>query len=203
MTRKRAFNERILHVYEGAAGSLAADRQTRTLPVVLAEIFFIGGWIISSIKAAASDPSPTNWVNVEAQSIAISALYLWVTSTVVLGSLIGASQTEDAIPRILHTFEYDILALRGRANNRPSFQKRVEGGWCKRNIDRAIHGGTYSWRPMKWRASHGPRSPRKTTFAYFFIATFFTGCSFLMSAILSYLVSPRGWSCRHIPESIV
>ncbi|KAF1921844.1 hypothetical protein BDU57DRAFT_64211 [Ampelomyces quisqualis] len=203
MTRKRGFEDRIRHVYEEAAGSLAGDRQTRTLPVVLAEIFFIGGWIVSLIKAAGSEPSPTNWVNVEAQSIAISALYLWVTSAVVLGSVIGASQTEDAVPRILHTLEHDILALRGLANSRPSFEKRVDGGWCKRNIDRAIHGGTYSWRPMKWRAGYGPRGPRNAIFAYFAAATLFVGCSFLVSAILSYLVAPRGWSCRHIPESIV
>jgi hypothetical protein len=115
-------DNRIRHIYEETAGSLASDRQTRILPVVLAELVFIGGWVISLIKAASSEPNPTNWVNVEAQSIAISALYLWITSTVVIASLIGASQSEDSIPRILHGFEYQMKALGGGCEWQPSLQ---------------------------------------------------------------------------------
>lgn len=204
MRRKAQFKDEIRHIYEETAASLAADRQTRTLPVVIAELFFIGGWVISLIKASSSEPNPTNWVNVEAQSIAISALYLWVTSTVVLASFIGASQTEDAVPRILHGFEYQLAAFHSGRDRRPSMNERVDTDWCRRSIIRAVCGGTYSWRPMKWKGGRGAclRSTRDLI-GYSCIATLFIGCSLLVSVILSYLVSPRGFSCRHIAEIMV
>lgn len=203
MKTRGRFEHEIRHIYDEAAGSLAADRQTRILPVFLAELFFIGGWVISLIKAASSEPSPTNWVNVEAQSIAISALYLWVTSTVGLASVIGASQTEDAIPRILQTFEYNLSAFVGPQNRRPSMRRRLELCWCKRSIDRALCGGTYSWRPLRWHTGSQLGWITRSAVAFSVVALVFVGCSFLISATLSYLVSPRGFSCRHIPEIIV
>jgi len=204
MSRRRDFNDEIRHIYEETAGSLAADRQTRSLPVVLAELFFIGGWVISLIKAAASEPGPTNWVNVEAQSIAISALYLWVTSTVVIASLIGASQTEDSIPRILHDLEFKLDTLQDEPARRPSLAQRAAMKWCKGSRERAMNGGVYSWRPTKWKRG-GSRCETKNSdlFLYCSVGTMFVGCSFFISATLSYLVSPQGFSCRHIPESIV
>ncbi|KAF2833562.1 hypothetical protein CC86DRAFT_11647 [Ophiobolus disseminans] len=204
MTQKQNFDNDVRHIYEETAGSLAADRQTRILPVALAELFFIGGWVISLIKAASSEPGPTNWVNVEAQSIAISALYLWVTSTVVIASLIGASQTEDAIPRILHALEYQLATFQTDTSRRPSIAERIEISWCRRSIDRAVHGGAYSRRPMKWKAEYEACNvsiPALVTFSS--IAAAFVGSSFFVSATLSYLVSPQGFNCRHIPESIV
>lgn len=198
MKSQERFEDEIRHIYGEAAGALAADRQTRILPVFLAELFFIGGWVISLIKAASSEPNPTNWVNVEAQSIAISALYLWVTSTVVLASVIGASQTEDAIPRILQTFEYNMSAFRGPQNRRPSIQRRLELSWCTRDIDRAICGGTYSWRPQRLHTSSHFSWIKRSV-----VAILFVSCSFVISATLSYMVSPRGFSCRHIPEIMV
>jgi hypothetical protein len=204
MTREQNLDNGIRHIYEETAGSLAADRQTRTLPVVLAELFFIGGWVISLIKAASSEPGPTNWVNVEAQSIAISALYLWVTSTVTIASLIGASQTEDAIPRILHALEYQLATFQTETSRRPSIAERIKISWCRRSVDRAVHGGAYSWRPMKWKAVYKACNISTTALvAFSSIAATFVGCSFFISATLSYLVTPRGFNCRHIPESIV
>ncbi|KAF1849773.1 uncharacterized protein K460DRAFT_360626 [Cucurbitaria berberidis CBS 394.84] len=200
MRGKPSFDSEIRHIYEETAGSLAADRQTRTLPVVIAELFFIGGWVISLVKAASSEPNPTNWVNVEAQSIAISALFLWVTSAVVIASVIGASQTEDAVPRILHAFEYHISAFLGGRARRPSIQERIETTWCRKSIDRAVHGGTYSWRPTKWKEDW-PKS--SVLFAYAAIGTILVSSSFFISALLSYLVSPKGFNCRHIPEAMV
>jgi hypothetical protein len=203
MKRKANFRDEIRHVYEETAASLAADRQTRTLPVVLAELFFIGGWVISLIKAASSEPNPTNWVNVEAQSIAISALYLWVTSTVVLASFIGASQTEDAMPRLLHGFEYHLAAFHTGRDRRPSMDERVDTNWCRRSVDRAVYGGTYSWRPMKWKIGPEACIRRRHLLVHSCIATLFVSCSLLVSAILSYLVPPQGLSCRHIAEIMV
>lgn len=204
MSERQACDVEVRHIYEETAGSLAADRQTRTLPVVLAELFFIGGWVISLIKAASSEPGPTNWVNVEAQSIAISALYLWVTSTVVIASLIGSSQTEDSIPRILHDLEYKLDTFQDKPARRPSIAQRVDVEWCKRSRERAINGGTYSWRPKKWKNGHNGCEVKKTgLFMSSSIGIMFVGCSFFISATLSYLVSPQGFSCRHVTESIV
>jgi hypothetical protein len=202
MKRKDNFDDDIRHIWEETAGALAADRQTRTLPVVLAEIIFIGGWIISLVKAASSEPGPTNWVNVEAQSIAISALYLWVTFTVVIGSLIGASQTEDSVPRILHSFEYQLAAFQGGSGRRPSMKARSDMMWCRRSTDRALHGGLYSWRPHKWRQGTF-NVEASAIFLYSCTAIAVVGSSLLISAVLSYLVAPQGFNCRHIPEALV
>jgi hypothetical protein len=73
------------YMYEETAYSLASDRSTKSLPVFFAETIFIGGWILALLKAASSDPSPSNWVPVEAHSVAFSGLYLWVTSAVIIG----------------------------------------------------------------------------------------------------------------------
>ncbi|CAO2658602.1 Nn.00g063250.m01.CDS01 [Neocucurbitaria sp. VM-36] len=204
MRRKPIFDADIRHIYEETAGSLAADRQTRTLPVVLAEFVFIGGWVISLVKATSSEPNPTNWINVEAQSIAISALFLWVTSAVVIASVIGASQTEDAVPRILHAMEYHLAAFRDERVRRPSIEARIETEWCRRSIDRAINGGTYAWRPIKWAESWTDSGVHVyALFTYTTIGTLVVGSSFFVSALLSYLVSPRGFNCRHIPEALI
>ncbi|KAF1839178.1 hypothetical protein BDW02DRAFT_615545 [Decorospora gaudefroyi] len=204
MRRQANFDNDIRYIYEEAAFSLAGDRQTRILPVVLSEILFIGGWVISLVKAASSEPGPTNWVNVEAQSIAISALFLWVTATVVIGSLIGASQTEDMVPRILHTMENDLGSFQGRNDRRPSTRERVETVWCPRSVHRARTGGTYSWRPDKWKGTRTKLGvSRAAVFASSLVAVIVVGISFSVAALLSYLVAPQGFSCRHIPETIV
>lgn len=204
MAEKANFDDHVRHIYEEAAGSLASDRQTRTLPVVMAELFFIEGWIVSLIKAAASEPGATNWVNVEAQSIAISALYLWVTSTVVIASLIGASQTENSIPRILHGVESQLAAFQNKDARWPSMVERIEISWCERTIDRAADGGTYSWKSLKWKNRHATLGiGRRTVTSCSSVATTFVACSFFFSATLSHLVSPREFNCRHIPEALV
>jgi hypothetical protein len=223
-------------ICEKTAGSLAADRQTRTLPVILSEVVFAGGWVISLVKAASSEPNPTNWVNVEAQSIAISALYLWATSAIVLGSLIGASQTEDSIPRILESFEQELGEIRidsrrqaccgPQCKCKPSendvteapavavglnfnqglqdVDELEETTWSRRSRDRAMNGGTYSWRPTKWdETGIELNTSGITLLGHSLIAILVVGSSFMISAILSFLVSPRGPSCRHIPETIV
>lgn len=195
--------------------------------MILSEVVFAGGWIISLVKAASSEPNPTNWVNVEAQSIAISALYLWATSAIVLGSLIGASQTEDSIPRILDSFEQQLEVARINLEQQPCCSARCEyvpsesnigaacaeengldpdqqTTWCRKSRDRAMNGGTYSWRPNKWNESAFVHdSSGSALFANSMTAIVVVGSSFMISAILSFLVSPRGPSCRHIPETLV
>lgn len=207
LVRTRCTADEVRNVYEETANALAADRSTKSLPVVFAEIIFIGGWLIALIKAASSDPSPTNWANVEAHSVAFSGLYLWVTSAVVIGSVIGASQTEGSIPRLLQGLEYHVSDIRGCRVRRPSAVDREETEWCKTSTDRAIHGGVHSWRPTKWK--HAPRDRFSirisigTLICFGIFSMLVVGVGLLTAAILSYYVPPRGPSCRHIPECLM
>ncbi|KAF2677268.1 hypothetical protein K458DRAFT_163206 [Lentithecium fluviatile CBS 122367] len=205
LSRHPNFEGEIRHIYEETASKLAADRQTRSLPVFIAELLFIGGWLIALLRAASSEPSPTNWPQVEAHSIAFSGLYLWVTSAVVAGSVIGASQTEGSIPRMLHGFEYQLKEFRGEAPaRRPSACYREETGWCKTGQERAIHGGVYSWRPIKWRDNlemFGIGIWSLVSFVAIAVAVLYA--SYFPAAILSYFVPPRGLGCRHIPETLM
>ena len=93
-----------MSVIRYAAELLAADRATKFLPIVAAQVIFIGAIAIAFAKTAASDansPNPTVFINVEAHSIAFSAQFFWVIPAVIMASVIGVSQTEHAIPRIL------------------------------------------------------------------------------------------------------
>ena len=56
--------------------------------------------------SAASISSDTLHINVEAHSIAYSALYFWIIPAVILSSVIGVSQTEASIPRILRRIQH-------------------------------------------------------------------------------------------------
>ena len=55
--------------------------------------------------SAASLYSSTVYINVEAHSIAFSALYFWIIPAVILSSVIGVSQTKVSIPRILSSIQ--------------------------------------------------------------------------------------------------
>ena len=96
------------------AQALAADRATKTLPVAAAQIFFIITIGVSLFRAAdvankkSSGFNTTIFINIEAFSVAFSALYFWIIPTVIFGSLIGVSQTEAAIPRILSRLQDDL-----------------------------------------------------------------------------------------------
>lgn len=170
----------------------------------VAEVFFIGGWLIAVLKAASSGPNPANWPNVELHSIAFSGMYLWVTSAVVLGSVIGASQTEGSIPRLLQAFEYDLMQFQGQLSRRPSATHREETGWCKKGIERAINGGLNNWRPRKWIGR--PSSPeinKRAPISFVAVALVFLGASYITAIVLSYYVPPRGLNCRHIPQTVM
>lgn len=154
------------------ARALAADRSTKLLPIIVAETLFIGAIAIALGKSASgarkTASSDTIFINVEAHSTAFSALYFWILPAVFLGALIGVSQTEAAIPRILKRFQADLdrlllsdqyklpdpsldevrLALPGKVDslNKCLMQDPV----------RIYHGGVYSWQPFKWQ-------PKETT----------------------------------------
>ncbi|KAF2635829.1 hypothetical protein P280DRAFT_510845 [Massarina eburnea CBS 473.64] len=200
------FEDDIRPVYEESADCLAADRQTKTLPVALAESFFIGGWVIALVKAASSEPNPTNWPNIEIHSVAFSGLYLWVASAVVVACFIGVSQTETSIPRLLQGMEYHLPETRARPEaRRPSLASRKETSWCVTGHERAIKGGLNSWRPNKWvkrqRQEFGISTLAMVGFVGAAMITVVT--SYATAIILSYYVPPQGPDCRHIPESLM
>ncbi|KAL8992638.1 MAG: hypothetical protein Q9169_006944 [Polycauliona sp. 2 TL-2023] len=153
------------------ARALAADRSTKLLPIIVAEFLFIatigigmGKTTSGARKRTSGDPL---FVNVEAHSVAFSALYFWILPAVFMGALIGVSQTEDAIPRILRRFQVDMERLLSTLGNQSSiatdevrlrlagevkilnecFEKDRE---IKRQ-ERMYKGGIYSWQPSKWQ----------------------------------------------------
>ncbi|KAL8869000.1 MAG: hypothetical protein Q9174_004600 [Haloplaca sp. 1 TL-2023] len=153
------------------ARALAADRSTKLLPIIVAETLFIGAIAVALGKSASgakkASSSDTVFINVEAHSTAFSALYFWILPAVFLGALIGVSQTENAIPRILKRFQVDLDRLLVLDQHKPldptldgirlALPRKIESlNQCLTKDDaRTYHGGVYSWQPSKWQ-------PKKT-----------------------------------------
>lgn len=110
-------------------------------------------------------------LNLEAHGVAFSALYFWILPAVFLGALIGVSQTEAAIPRILRRFQIDLDRLlspdRYKLSDASLDQVRLAlpgkvetlNRCLTRDQKRMYHGGIYSWQPSKWQ----PRNPVSST----------------------------------------
>ncbi|OCK80882.1 hypothetical protein K432DRAFT_404298 [Lepidopterella palustris CBS 459.81] len=179
--------------YEWAANSLAADRATRFFPIMFSEAGFIGSWVISLLRAAASKPNDGIWVNVEAHSIGFSALYLWVTSAVLLGSVIGVSQTEDAIPRILERFEEDLYKLH------PTEVQGIQD-WKIDRSHRIVHGGIFSWHPAKWKLNRKEGISLGASMMSYLVSFLIVGSGYLTAFTISWRVPPDGPTCRHVAE---
>ena len=112
-------------------------------------IITIGVSIFRTADVANSGSNAFNntiFVNVEVYSIAFSALYFWIIPTVVFASLIGVSQTEAAIPRILERFQDDL-------NHRKKLKNKISlPNACLADSERRkFHGGIYQWQPSKYR----------------------------------------------------
>lgn len=120
------------------------------------------GKTASAAKKIAS--SDTVFVNVEAHGTAFSALYFWILPAVFLGALIGVSQTEAAIPRILKRFQVDLDRLLSPAELNlsdaslddirlalPSSIRTLNDRCLSDDQRRIYHGGVYSWQPSKWQ----------------------------------------------------
>ena len=169
------------------ANALAADRATKFLPILVAQSFFIASVGIAIFRtAAAADSgasSDTVFINVEAHSIAFSALYFWIIPAVFLASAIGASQTKVAMPDILKTLEADektecpFVELNGEFNQR----------------SRIYCGGVYSWQPSRSQSVSGWRKP--VVFPYLIVVL-----GTITGVTISALVPPDGFDCRHIAQ---
>ena len=156
----------LLEICQKTGNALAADRSTKFFPVFVAELFFIGtiGIAFGRTESAAEGPNPTTYINIEAHSIAFSALYFWLIPAVLLASVIGVSQTENAYPRILRRLHEEI------ENKFPHWEEKhwdkslpknhVTSGDVERRPDAPIRecsGGIYTWQPTGAQPTMGAK----------------------------------------------
>ena len=162
------------------------------MPVIAAQVIFIGsiGIAFARTPKTASGPNPQSYINVETYSIAWSALYFWILLAVLLGSVIGVSQTEEAIPRILEQFQAEISAdLGGWKSDLPDTQSLDRR-------QRLLYGGLYSWLPT---GASGPILQQARSI-FLGLALFVWALCTFTSVFITYRVPPIGFGCRSIGE---
>jgi hypothetical protein len=179
--------------------------------VIVAQGIFIGSVAIAIIrtKALANLPNSQTYVNVEMYSIGFTALYFWVIFAVTLTSIIGTSQTADAIPNILSRFREDLC--------REFPLRNID---LPQNInadERHRRGGVYSWQPegaledvienaaavVQWvRAPTVPQFERRssTRVMHILLPLSIVSSGTIIGMILTSRVPPEGWSCRSDAE---
>jgi hypothetical protein len=196
-------------------GALAADRATRFLPVIVAEVLFIlvFGIAIYRIGSEGEQVPSTIFMNVEIHSIGFSALYFWLISAVVMTSVVGSSQTAEAIPRILERFRKD-LSNAGIILDLP--ERKFDESDAKA---RRIHGGIYTWQPSRKQRFRTARNNadkelehmEKRTgrlrdlrkgltgvwpIIYWALPVFIVVLAIMTGTLISIFVPPIGASCR-------
>lgn len=156
-------------VYQ-TAEALAADRATKFLPIITALSIFIGAVGIAIGKTASAGAfSQTIFINREAHGIASSSLYFWVIPAVFLSSVIGVSQTQAAIPRILRRMQDD-LRLLSLPQQEGTEAPNKDLGKLHERLDelnkhlkdeevRKFYGGIYSWQPAQWQWERSHENP--------------------------------------------
>lgn len=107
----------VRELFHDTARCLAADRCTKFLPVAFAQLTFIQSFAFAFYNVVRSAPISKELpsgraLNVEAFSIAYSVLFLWLIPVVYFGAIIGASQTEESIPRLLNSFRKQLLLMK-------------------------------------------------------------------------------------------
>jgi hypothetical protein len=176
---------RFVRLCRNASDALAADRATAFLPIMAAQGFFVGALAIAVSKTTAITSTSSLFVNVEAHSIAFSALYFWIIPAVFLSAMIGVSQTEKSIGRILED-------LRTALSNEPDLEDiHIDLPTINEGGDRIANGGIYSWQP-------GSNSKRLWPSVKANFLPFFTVSSGTLTAMLvSGFVPADGWQPRH------
>lgn len=211
MNRPLTERTSMMRVIQTTSDALAADRATKFFPIVVALTFFVGavGVAFGRTASAARASSTTTFVNVEAHSIAFSALYFWIIPAVFLSSVIGVSQTENAIPRILQRFQTDLDRQAFGSDMRlPNEYTEERQGKCRKHCQtecvecsqrRKLHGGIYSWQPVKRQSR--TREPSVAGIIVPIVLPIIIVLAATTAGIwLSSLVPPEGWSCRHHGE---
>ena len=194
----------------------------------MAQCFFIGTVAIAfgRTKDSAAGPNPPTFINIEAHSIAFSALYFWIIPVVCIASIIGVSQTQDAIPRILRRLSKEVKKEFPHWDTVPlSEQLITPDGRDEPNTElRERSGGIYSWRPHEAREVVKANLRRQPLDISTDVSTFWRRIRYLLTKLIilqpgsqtlplivitygcltgmliSYLVPPAGWDCRHLGE---
>ena len=215
------------------AEALAADRSTKFLPIIVAQAFFIGSVVIAVWKTASKQSGLSTFINVEAHSIAFSALYFWVIPTVLLSSVIGVSQSELAIPRILRRFQVDL------DRHPPTEKVKLPNHVLEQSKVRIFSGGIYSWLPASrakaksdphnfkipaspsldsfskqnanfnnWRQCSTPLLFRSSSkdWSYCKVGIFsnlIVILGMITGILISILVPPDGWTCRNVAQLLI
>ena len=187
------------------AEALAADRASKIFPMVVAQIIFMISIALAlgrTADVAKRETSALNvsvYINIEAFSIAFSTLYFWIIPTVIFGSMVGVSQTNNAIPRILKRFQDDLNTnetLRDGVVLPIPIMKddQTAAGTTKHELSdlRRVVGGIYSWNPSE-------RS-RSSNVYYYAPAGVIVLAGIVTAFAISSLVPPGGFNCRHIGE---
>ena len=192
------------------ADALAADRSTNFLPIIVAQGFFVGAIAVAIAKITANTSSTSFFINVEAHSIAFSALFFWILPAVFLSSIIGVSQTKNAVPRILKRFQTDFNHELSKAEIVfPNYDLDEEQA-------RVVSGGIYSWQPDREDVDKltKPRPPLPKDNPHFMI--FIAGllqrnilplmiviAGTLTAWLVSSSVPPDGWEPRLCGQSVI
>ena len=117
------------------------------------------------------------YIGIEAHGIAFSALFFWILPAVFLGSVIGISQTEATVPRILKRFHRDLsrkLSKPQKAICPDVGTRRRVDFWCNElqtcmcgKTERIYNGGIYSWKRWNIAIISGEESTKTASQAYF------------------------------------
>jgi hypothetical protein len=222
---------KLLGICQKIGNALASDRTTRFLPVIVAQGFYIGsvGIAFGRTAVASAGANPTTYINIEAHSIAFSALHFWIIPAVILASIIGVSQTENAIPRIMQRFQTDInSAFPVWKSSLPNSHLTADD--VEDRPDAALRersGGIYTWQPTytlprnnsraglasdnttkylnaKWqRACHAYVNFIKLRPGSPVFPLLILAAGGITSTLISYLIPPRGFETRHIAEILL
>ncbi|KAH9223586.1 hypothetical protein DL95DRAFT_517706 [Leptodontidium sp. 2 PMI_412] len=184
--------------------ALAADRSTKFLPIAVAEGFFIGSIAVAygRTRESAASTNPQTFINIEAFSVAFSALYFWIIPAVIL------RRFRDDVKKQFK--DWDVQLPPDLVDKMDTAARETEGGiysWApieaqecvKANIRTdAAHRTGFStrWERIKHTTSSA-LSLRPGSLTLPFVAVTYSA---LTGILISYLVPPLGFECRHIGE---
>jgi hypothetical protein len=155
-----------------------------------AQGFFVGALAVAVSKTTAITSTSSLFVNVEAHSIAFSALYFWIIPAVFLSAMIGVSQTEKNISRILENLptapshEIGPNDTHIRLPNVPTISERERQ-------ERITNGGIYSWQPESNLKGLWP------SVMVSFLPFFTVSSGTITAMLVSGFVPADGWQPRH------
>jgi hypothetical protein len=143
----------------------------------------MASYAISFVRAFKSPFVPSAPWHLDILSIGFSFAYVWAIPAVLLGALIGSTQSELAVPRILFL-------------RKPNLEERLR------------NGAVPSWRPDKWakapvHSSETRRNAIRRSAGLSFLAVFLVLLGTVTGLLLSGRIPPEGFGCRAAAETTV